>query len=463
MKPFLDEDFLLTTHAAVRLYHDYAQGQPILDCHCHLSPRELAEDRRWQNLTQLWLGGDHYKWRALRSDGVAEADITGLSDDYRKFQCWAALLPRLIGNPLYHWTQLELKRYFDIDEPLSPRNCRAVWEAAGDRLRRMSARGIVKSSGVQLIYTTDDPVDDLRWHKLLKADFDVAVLPAWRPDRAINIQKPDFGAYIAALGPDIRDLDGLKEALRGHMGRFHALGCRNSDHGLDSIPCRFEGDPDAVFQRALSGQTPTAEEAECYQTALLCFLAGEYHRRGWVMQLHFGALRSVNPPMLHRLGPDTGFDAIRGDAGAGRRLGALLGALEAADSLPKTVLYSLDPGDNASLGALIGCFQSPEARGKLQQGAAWWFNDSKKGMVEQLSSLASLSVLGNFIGMVTDSRSFLSYTRHEYFRRILCDLLGGWVEAGEYPADWDTLGELVRDICCRNAAAYFDFPLREET
>jgi len=459
MRPFPDEEFLLTTPAARKLYHEYAEGQPILDCHCHLPPRDLAEDRHWETMTELWLGGDHYKWRAMRSDGIDEAYITGDAEPWEKFEKWASLLPKLAGNPLYHWSQLELRRIFGISEPLSGKNARAVWEQCNDALKTLSARSLVRSAGVKLIYTTDDPLDDLHWHRQLKEDFEVAVLPAFRPDKALNIEKEGFAAYVAALGDDVLDLDGLMNALVRRIDLFHAMGCRNSDHGLDRIPASFDGDPELILRRALSGLPVSQTEGEIFRAYVLYFLAEEYHKRGWVMQLHYGALRNPNLPAFRALGPDSGFDVIRGEGGAGEALAAFLGRLEQDGVLPRTVIYSLDPGDNAAIGAVLGAFQSPEARGKLQQGAAWWFNDTKEGILSQLTSLASLSVLGNFIGMVTDSRSFLSYPRHEYFRRLLCALLGRWVTDGEYPEDWDSLGQLVQDVSWRNAARYFDFTL----
>ncbi len=458
---FMDENFLLTTPAARRLYHEYAEGLPILDFHCHLPPQELAEDRRFRNMTELWLGGDHYKWRAMRSNGVEERFITGDAEDYEKFLCWAEVLPRLIGNPLYHWTHLELQRYFGVTEPLSPATAPMIWERCNDALRTLTARRCVEQMNVKLIYTTDDPVDSLEHHAALQREnLPFRVLPAWRPDKAVNVEKEGFADYIRALGRaagfSIRSFEDLKAALAIRMEHFNDLGCRNSDHGLDKIVCTEAASPDAVLKKALRGEPVTEAEADSYKTALLVFLAGEYALRGWVMQLHYGAARNMNSEMFRRLGPDTGFDAIRGDACSGLALGRLLDRIAETAELPKTILYSLNPADNAQIGAILGCFQGPEARGKLQQGCAWWFNDSVKGMREQLTSLASLSVLGNFVGMVTDSRSFLSYPRHEYFRRLLCAVLGAWVEAGEYPADYETLGELVKDISYRNAAAFFE-------
>ncbi|MCR4772579.1 MAG: glucuronate isomerase [Oscillospiraceae bacterium] len=454
MKSFMDEEFLLRSKTASELYHGFAEDMPIADFHCHLSPKEMAEDKKWSDMSELWLGSDHYKWRAMRSDGIEERYIMGDAPPEEKFAKYAGLMPRLIGNPLYHWTHLELKRYFGVDEPLRSESCGRIWEKCSDRLGGMSARGIVESSGVRLIYTTDDPADELTYHERLR-DWKVKVLPAWRPDRAMNVDRDGFAGYIAGLGGEIRDLDGLKSELVRRMDRFGALGCRNSDHGLDFVPHRFDGAEDAAFKKALRGERPTKEESESYKTALLTFLAGEYRRRGWVMQLHFGAVRNVNPTAFARLGPDSGFDAIGGGSGCGEALAALLGRIEAGSGLPKTVLYSLDPADNAQIDAITGCFACAEARGKVQHGSAWWFSDTKKGMEEHLKNLASMSVLANFIGMVTDSRSFLSYTRHEYFRRILCSLLGDWIENGEYPADIAAVGSAVRDICYNNAMRYF--------
>ncbi|MBO4330967.1 MAG: glucuronate isomerase [Oscillospiraceae bacterium] len=455
MKKFMDGEFLLGTKTASELYHGYAEDMPIADFHCHLSPAEIANDRKWADMSELWLGSDHYKWRAMRSDGIEERYITGDAPPEEKFRKYAELMPRLIGNPIYHWTHLELKRYFGIDEPLSGESCGRIWEECSEKLESMSARSIIRSSGVRLIYTTDDPADGLEYHERLRGG-SVKVLPAWRPDRVLNAGADGFADYVAGLGADIRDLDALKSELVRRMDRFGALGCLNSDHGTAYVPCRFDGAEDAVFKKAMCGEKPEPKEAESYTSAMLLFLAGEYRRRGWVMQLHFGAVRNVNPAAFARLGPDSGFDAIGGRAGTGEALAALLGRIEAESGLPKTVLYSLDPADNAQIDSIIGCFQGPEAKGKLQHGSAWWFSDTKRGMEEQIRSLASMSVLADFIGMVTDSRSFLSYARHEYFRRILCGVLGEWIERGEYPADIGTVGAMVRDICYSNAARYFE-------
>lgn len=468
---FMTEDFLLSTKTARALYHTYAEEMPIVDYHCHLDPQAIWEDRRFENIAQLWLGGDHYKWRLMRGNGVDEAYITGDASDREKFQKFAETLPRAIGNPLVHWCHLELKRYFGYDGFLTGDTAQEVWELCGEKLRSdasLSARGLILQSNVAFIGTTDDPCDDLRWHEKLTADesFPVTVCPSFRPDPALNIRKPGFAAYVERLervcGFAIDSAEAMRRALTVRLEYFAAHGCRAADHGLDYIPFREADDGvlSAVLAKAKAGGKVSREEAECWQTALLLHCAREYHRLGIVMQLHFSCARNPNSKMLSRLGPDTGFDSmtVTDSCAAAYRF---MDALEREDSLPKTILYSLNPSDNAWLDTLIGAFQGPEVPGKLQHGAAWWFNDHKQGMTEQLTSLANLGVLGNFVGMLTDSRSFLSYARHEYFRRILCDLLGRWVENGEYPDDLELLGGLVQDICFRNARRYFN--LEEDT
>ena len=464
MKSFLDEDFLLTSAAARRLYHDHAARMPVIDYHCHINPQEIYQDLTYNNLTEAWLGGDHYKWRAMRSNGIDERYITGQdSTPYGKFEQWAATLPRLIGNPLYHWTHLELKRYFNVEEPLTPDSCPLIWQKANQKLKTLSVREMIRQADVRVICTTDDPIDDLIWHRRIREDVscEVQVLPTFRPDKALNIDKPGFAEYIGKLGEacgfQIVTVSDLKRALEQRLLYFAGLGCKVADHGLDYIVSPCAADPDQILRDALAEKSVSQSDADAFKAALLVFCAGLYTRHGIVLQLHYGAVRNNNPVMLKQLGPDAGFDAIYGRDGSGAALGRLLGAMESAKALPKTIIYSLNPIDNAQIGAVIGCFQSAEIPGKIQHGSAWWFNDSKQGMIDQLTSLASLSVLGNFVGMLTDSRSFLSYTRHEYFRRILCELIGGWVEKGEYPADMPYLGRLVEDICCRNAIRYFGF------
>lgn len=467
MKKFMDEDFLLSTDTAKKLYHEHAKKMPIVDYHCHINPKDIYDDVIYDNLSQVWLGGDHYKWRAMRANGIEERYITGNDTTaYEKFEKWAETVPKLIGNPLYHWTHMELKRYFDIEDILSPKTCKKIWDTANERLKDLSVRKIIEKSNVKLICTTDDPVDDLRWHKYIREDksFNVKVLPAFRPDKALNIDKPGFVEYIKKLGDicgiNIKTVDDVKTALASRIEYFVKMGCKAADHALDYIVYRKKDvNLDAALQAALDGKAIDQEKADEYKAELLMFCAAQYKQHKIVMQLHYGTLRNANPVAFAKLGPDSGFDAICGYDKSGVALGALLGALEASDSLPKTIIYSLNPTDNALIDSVIGCFQSHEIPGKIQHGSAWWFNDTKTGMMEHMINLANYSVLPNFIGMLTDSRSFLSYTRHEYFRRILCDLLGKWVENGEYPADMEVLGKIVEDICYNNTVRYFEFKI----
>ena len=467
MKQFMDKDFLLSTESAKALYHNYAENMPVLDYHCHINPREIAEDRKFDNITQVWLGGDHYKWRQMRSNGVDEKYITGDATDREKFQKWAETLENLIGNPLYHWSHLELQRYFGYTGHLCGDTAEEVWNLCNEQLQnKWSVRSLIKASNVTLICTTDDPIDSLEWHKKIAEDdtFDVQVLPAWRPDKATNIEKPDYASYIAKLsevsGVEIKDFASLKAAIKNRMEFFAANDCSVSDHGLDFVLYHpaSEETIDAIMAKKLSGQEITNEEMMEYKTEFMLFLGREYHRMNWVMQLHYGCKRDNNAFMYEKLGADTGFDCI-GDSASAAQTADFLNALSATNEVPKTILYSLNPNDNAAIGTIIGCFQNTDAVGKIQQGSAWWFNDHKTGMQNQMMSLASLGCLGNFIGMLTDSRSFLSYTRHEYFRRIMCDLIGGWVENGEYPNDQKALKKIVEGICYNNAVRYFGFDL----
>ncbi|MBQ8769341.1 MAG: glucuronate isomerase [Oscillospiraceae bacterium] len=465
MKPFLCEDFLLKTETAKQLYHNVAAKLPIIDYHCHVSPREIFEDRHFANITQVWLGGDHYKWRLMRGNGIEEYYITGDAPDREKFQKFAETLPKAIGNPLYHWCHLELKNYFGYNGILNGETAQQVWELAERILAQpdMGVRGLIEKSNVAMIGTTDDPVDDLHWHKKLAEDpdFHTVVAPSFRPDKALNLDKPGWREYIAKLAEisdvQITGLDTLKAALGNRIAYFAQNGCRASDHGLDYMAFREATDEelDAIIKRGLAGESTSVEDAEKLRTALLVFCAGEYIKHGIAMQIHYNCLRNPNSKMLQTLGPDTGFDCI-GSNNGGAALAKLLDTLYRQDILPRTILYSLDAGDNAFLDTLMGAFQGPEIPGKIQHGSAWWFNDNKTGMQEQLTSLGNLGVLGNFIGMLTDSRSFLSYTRHEYFRRILCDLIGTWVENGEYPNDDSQLQEIVSGICYYNAKRYFN-------
>ena len=464
MKPFLCKDFLLTTPTAKTLYHDLAEDLPVIDYHCHVNPQEIFEDKHFENLYEVWLTGDHYKWRIMRSNGVDEHYITGNASPREKFQKFAEALPMAIGNPMYHWCHLELKNYFGYQGVLNGDTAQEVWDLAKDVLSRedMGVRGIIQKSNVCFIGTTDDPIDSLCWHQKLMADesFQPVVAPTFRPDKALNIEKPDWKAYIQALsaaaGVEIRDVESLKLALRKRMDHFAACGCKASDHGLDYMIFRPlpTQQVEEIMQKALAGSPVSREEAESFKTELLLFCGKCYSELGWVLQLHYNCLRNPNTAMFQKLGPDTGFDCI-GPYPSSQTLPKYLDALYRDNALPKTVIYSLDAADNSFIDTLIGAFQGTEATGKLQHGSAWWFNDNKTGMREQLTSLANLSLLGNFVGMLTDSRSFLSYTRHEYFRRILCQLIGDWVENGEYPADEKALERIVSGICYHNAKRYF--------
>lgn len=464
MNAFMNEDFLLTTDTAKTLYHDYAKDMPIIDYHCHVSPQEIFENKRFENISQVWLSGDHYKWRLMRSNGVDERFITGDASDREKFQKFAKMLPKAIGNPMYHWCHLELKNYFGYNGVLNGETVHEVWDICNKRLESedMGVRGLIKKSNVKFIGTTDDPIDSLIWHKKLAEDdtMDCIVAPSFRPDKALNIDKEGWKDYLVKLSEvaeiEIQDIDTLEEALRRRMAYFDARGCRISDHGLDRMVYCFKEKEkvDNIVKKALSGWKVTVEEADAIKTRLLVFCAGEYKKLGWVMQLHYNCLRNPNSEMFKKLGPDTGFDCI-GTHDDCVELSSLLDKMYKTDNLPKTIIYSLDASDNAFIDTLIGSFQSSEIPGKIQHGSAWWFNDHKQGMRDHLTSLSNLGLLGNFVGMLTDSRSFLSYARHEYFRRILCALIGEWVENGEYPNDMKTLGEIVEGICYNNAVRYF--------
>lgn len=461
----MDQDFLLKTETAKRLFHDYAADMPIIDYHCHINPKEIYEDLQYENITQVWLYGDHYKWRAMRSCGIDEYYITGEASDYEKFCKFAETLEYAIGNPLYHWSHLELKKYFGYDGVLSRKTAEQVWNLTKAAFAEggLSVRNIIRKSNVEVICTTDDPIDSLEWHeKIGESDFDVKVLPAWRPDKAVNIEKETFADYIRQLEEaaetEIVDIASLKAALTKRMDYFQERGCSVSDHGLDFVPyvrCTEEQLAD-IFNSGKQGYPLTPVEIEGYKTEMMLFFAEEYQRRGWVMQLHYGCRRDNNQKMFEKLGPDTGFDCISNYTPADK-LASFLDAANGGSGLPKTILYSLNPEDNAVIGTLIGCFQGSEVPGKIQHGSAWWFNDHKKGMEEQMTTLASLGLLGKFIGMLTDSRSFLSYTRHEYFRRILCNLIGTWVEDGEFPADEELLETIVKGVSHDNAVRYFGF------
>ncbi|WP_034453079.1 glucuronate isomerase [Butyrivibrio sp. AE2032] len=469
MRKFMDEDFLLQNEPAKKLYHDFSEKMPILDYHCHISPREIAEDRHFETITQVWLGGDHYKWRLMRSFGIDEKYITGNASDEEKFVTFAKCLEKAVGHPLYHWAHLELKKYFGYDKPLTAGNAKEVYDHCNKVLQSpdMSVRKLIKMSNVTLICTTDDPVDTLEWHDKIREDasFDVKVLPAWRPDKAKNITKPEFVSYIDTLsevsGVKVDSFASLKEALKVRLDFFGSKGCTVTDHALEYVMYHpaTEEEVEAIFAKRLSGKELSKEEDLKYQTAFMLFEGEEIAKRGWVMQLHFGCKRDNNTPKFEKLGPDTGYDTIDAYYPMGE-MADFLNALHSKNALPKTILYSLNPNDNKIINTTLGCFCEAPFIAKVQQGSAWWFNDSKFGMEEQLRCVAESSNLSGFVGMLTDSRSFTSYTRHEYFRRILCNYLGTLVENGEYPEEGlDVLGQIVSDISYNNAVRYFDFPL----
>ena len=468
MKPFMDKEFILNTPTASKLFHEYAEHAPIIDYHCHISPKEIAENKHFKNITEVWLGGDHYKWRFMRSCGVDEKYITGDATDKEKFLKWAECLSKAIGNPLYHWSHLELQRYFGFNKPLSLKTAEEAWETCNKILNSpdMGARDIIVRSNVTLICTTDDPIDSLEYHDAIRNDksFTVKVLPAWRPDKAMNIEKPDYLSYISKLSEvsavKIDSFESLISALKIRMDHFEEKGCLVSDHALEYVMYApaDANEIESIFSNRLSGKEVSREDELKFKFAFMQAMAKEYVAKNWVMQLHYGCKRDNNKPRFDKLGPDTGFDCIN-DHTPSNELADFLNAIEEKNSLPKTILYSLNPSDNASIGTILGCFQNDAAVAKIQQGSAWWFNDHKNGMQEQLRSLASLGNLSGFVGMLTDSRSFLSYTRHEYFRRILCNMFGDLVENGEFPEDYDILSNIVKDICYNNCVNYFRFPV----
>ena len=463
MKPFMDSSFLLSTPTAERLF-DACKDEPIFDWHCHLSPKEIYENKTPRDIAELWLGGDHYKWRGMRGCGVPEKYIAGDASPYEKFKKWAECMPKFIGNPLYHWTHLELRRYFGIETVLNEKTADAVWAEANAKIATggFTPRELIVKSNVKCVCTTDDPADTLEYHALLAADesFPVQVRPAFRPDKALAVNAPAFLPWLESLeavyGAPVRSFAALKAALLSRIQFFEKMGCRATDHAFNPVPYQrmTDAELEAVFAKVLAGGTLTKDEIEGYQTELLRFLAAEYKKRGWAMELHMGAMRNNNRRMFETIGPDTGYDSLADDQMAGK-LSRLLDSLDYEGNLPKTILFTLNPKDNYVLGSMLGNFQTDEAASKIQFGTAWWFNDNIDGMRAQIAALGNLGVLANFVGMVTDSRSFLSYPRHEYFRRILCEFIGNLVENGEYPADFDTLEKTVRDISFGNAEAYF--------
>ena len=461
-KPFMDDDFLLENDIAAALYHDHAAQLPIIDYHCHLSPDDIATDRRFRNMTEIWLEGDHYKWRAMRSNGVPERYITGDASDEEKFAKWAETVPATLRNPLYHWTHLELQRYFGIRDVLNASTAADIYRRGNEVLQQpeLSCQGILKKMRVEVVCTTDDPVDSLAAHQQIHLD--TKVIPAFRPDKAILIEREGFVDYIGKLEEvsqvSIRSLAGLSDALFRRMDFFASLGCRLSDHGLERVYAAdfTEAEVNHILCKRLEGSPVSPEEADVYQSAVLYVLCVEYARRGWTQQFHLGALRNNNRRLLHKLGPDTGFDSI-GDFPQALALSRFLDRLDASDQLARTILYNLNPADNEVFGAMIGNFNDGSVAGKIQWGSAWWFLDQKDGMEKQINALSNLGLLSRFVGMLTDSRSFLSFPRHEYFRRILCNLIGRDVQNGELPYDMELLGGLVRDVCYRNAKNFFQF------
>lgn len=469
MSRFMTEDFLLDTEFARRLYHDYAKDQPIFDYHCHLPPQQIAENYRFANLYDIWLKGDHYKWRAMRANGVPEAFCTGDASDREKFDAWARTVPHTIGNPLYHWTHLELRRPFSItDTLLSEKTADDIWERCNALLAQddFTARGIMQQMNVKMVGTTDDPLDDLQHHRALAQDgsFSVKVLPSWRPDKAFNIEAEGFLAWIEKLESltdiSVRRFDDLRSALSKRLDYFADHGCKVSDHALDVVLYAEADDAtlDAILAARRAGNAPDAQAIAQFKTAVLVWLGGEYARRGWVQQYHIGALRNTNRRQFELLGPDVGFDSIN-DQPLAEPLAKLLGAQNLHNALPKTILYCLNPRDNEVLATMAGNFQGEGEAGKMQFGSAWWFNDQLDGMQRQMTQLAQIGLLSRFVGMLTDSRSFLSYTRHEYFRRLLCQMIGRWVENGEAPGDEALLGQMVQNICFNNARDYFGIEL----
>ena len=475
MKDFMDRDFLLQTETARHLFHDYSENLPLIDYHCHLNPQEIYEDRRFNNIGEVWLGGrnddgtyfgDHYKWRLMRSNGIAEEDVTGTEHPFERFEKFAATLELCIGNPMYHWCNLELRKYFGVTKPLGRKTAKEIWDQCNDKLQNdpdCSVRGLIRQSNVAYIGTTDDPVDTLEWHEKIAADptFTTIVRPSFRPDKAINITKAGWREYMDKLAASVgkttfKSAQEVLDAIEERVKFFKDHGCVASDHGVDYVmfrPAPME-EVEAAFAKAMAGECISVEEAEKFQTALFLKLGRAYHQYDIAMEIHYSCLRNVNEGMFAKEGPDTGFDVIAQNT-CGGNIAAFLSELNRTGELPKTILFSLNPADNEQIDTILGAFQSEEMPGKIQHGPAWWFNDTKSGMEDQMRSLANLGILGNFIGMLTDSRSFLSYTRHDYFRRIMCNMIGSWVENGEYPCDEEALKRIVEGISYTNAKRYF--------
>ena len=466
MKEFMDKDFLLESGMAKKLFHDHAADMPIFDYHCHLIPEQIATDKRFTTITDAWLGGDHYKWRQMRTCGFDEKLVTGDADPFDKFMAWAETMENLIGNPLYHWTHLELQRYFGIYDVLNRKNAKKIYDEANEHFKNnpeLSVFGIMKKFKVYAVGTTDDPADDLKYHKIIRDEgkCPAKVIPSYRPDKALNIEKPDFAEYIAKLGAAagiaIKKTADVVEALEKRLAFFVEMGCRASDHALMTCPHTFWSEEcvNKVFEKRMGGEEVTKEESDAWRTYILTALARAYKKNNVAMQLHFAAIRDNNLTMYKLLGPDTGYDASY-DENLAYGVAEFFKALSAENSVPKTIFYSLNPKDYYSLGTLMGCYQGDGIKGKIQLGSAWWFCDHRDGMEEQIKVLANLGCLPAFVGMLTDSRSFLSYSRHEYFRRILCNVIGGWADNGEVPNDEEMLGKIVSDISFNNAQKYFE-------
>ena len=465
-KTFLDEDFLLQTDSARTLYHEFAKQMPIIDYHNHLPPDQIVADKTFENLTQIWLYGDHYKWRAMRTNGINENYCTGAATDYEKFEKWAETVPYTLRNPLYHWTHLELQRYFDVHEVLSPKSARRIYDECSEKLRTpdYSVRNLLRKMNVEVVCTTDDPLDTLEYHQQLATEgtFEVQMRPAFRPDKFILIGNANFATYLQKLGAivgfEINRYDDLTKALRARADFFASLGCKLSDHGLEQIyAADFTPEAaDSVLQKALAGQTLSQNDILVYQSAILHFLGTMYHELGWTQQFHLGALRNNNARALRLLGPDTGWDSI-GDWSQAMALSKFLGRLDEYDQLAKTIIYNLNPADNEVIATMIGNFNDGSIAGKVQFGSGWWFLDQKDGMEKQITALSNMGLLSRFVGMLTDSRSFLSFPRHDYFRRILCNMFGNDIENGEIPSDMEWVGQVVQNICYNNAKQYFGF------
>jgi glucuronate isomerase len=465
MNGFLTQDFLLSNDVARRLYHQFAAPQPILDYHCHLSPRDLAENRRFVNLFEIWLEGDHYKWRAMRANGVAENYITGDATPYEKFLAWARTVPYTLRNPLYHWTHLELQRYFGINELLDETSAPSIWERANAALQGLTTRSILQKFHVEVVCTTDDPADDLSHHQAItKSNLRTQVFPAFRPDKALAVGEGEFLPWVDRLSKianvDVQNLSTLLQVLQSRHDYFHSLGCRLSDHGLNHCyanPCTDRAAA-AIFAKAREGQPVSEEEHDQFASFMMLFFGRLDAEKGWTKQLHLGALRNVNTAARRKLGADTGYDTV-GDFSQTDSLAKYLDLLAQENALPQMIVYNVNPADTFPFATLIGCFQNGERPGKIQYGSAWWFLDQKQGITAQIDALSNAGLLSRFIGMVTDSRSFMSYPRHEYFRRVLCDLVGQDVTRGELPDDDALLARLIQDICYGNAKRYLKLPV----